>query len=228
MNTKRTTLYLSALLICGVALGTLLSVQMLGKPFEYAWVTVAHNDDGTSTNTNANANTNTAIDVSADWQYFTVRSNGAVVGYPVGWQLWYNSELARPTNASPKGSILYMSPEPLDDTPRGGSVAPIILTFVRNSSEADVQAAVTQFRNELTSPESTTVTYNDIAWTRVTGMEDLFGSAVPATGFFARLPQAGSTTQYTLVTAQLGYAQTSDSQYAATLTEIIEHLKAAE
>lgn len=220
MNTKRTTLYLVALLVCGASLGTLLTVNILGKPFEYAWVTVTRHAPETTDTTDVND-----VEVpEATWKEYSVRTSGVTVAYPAGWSVLYDSALAR-TTSDTRGDILYLSPNPLDNTPRGGAMAPVLYEFVRNGTAASLTAAVNQFAAQMTNTTTTTVTYNTIEWTKVIGTEDFFGTPVAGEAYFALV--AGSSSS-TLVRAEFAYSSEDDASLKTYLNESVSRAKLSE
>lgn len=225
MNTKRTTLYLVALLICGASLGTLLTVNILGKPFEYAWVTVTRHipevDDATDV-----VDSSSDVDVpQTTWKEYTTRTSGITAAYPIGWHVLYDSSLNRPTPDT-RGDLLYLNPNPIDTTPRDGSLAPVLFEFVRNSTSADLTKAISKASGQMTDVTTSTVTYNGIQWTKLSGTEDYFGTEVPGVAFFSLVSRAGNSI---LVKGEFGYPGSTDGlEFQEYLEESVSRMKVSE
>lgn len=200
-------MYLVALLIVGVALGTIAATKILDKPLEFVWVTVSHKETSTTnTNENVNTETNSNADTNSSstatettWKSFTPRGGYTIqVAYPFGYHVYFDSSLsAYPSRST---DILYISPTPLDNTPRDRAISAVMYVFESNKTQADFTTAVQTEKDSMVDVATTSVTYNSIAWTKMSGMQDMFGEATPKVVYMADLVQSNG--KYTIVKAQ--------------------------
>ncbi|MCW1930017.1 MAG: hypothetical protein KIH62_001730 [Candidatus Kerfeldbacteria bacterium] len=213
MKNTRIIAYLVTLLIVGVALGTITATKVLGNPFEYVWVKVARKVVETSNTGNVNT-----ADVT--WKTFTPRLFAIAIAYPLGYHLYLDSGLS--SDPGRDSDIIYISPTPLDTTPRDGAIAALTYTLQRNKTQADFDAAVEEARDVMADVAITSVTYNEIAWTKMSGTQVIFGETLPKVVYVAKVAQANADGMYVIVTAQFD-GNSAEVELIDVLDESVSH-----
>jgi hypothetical protein len=183
------------LLIAGVSLGTLAATKILGNPFDYAWVTVAHKDA---------ENNSTEV----EWSSEDLAQYGVSVAHPVGYDLflYYGISQQQPSQSD----TLVLSPSLLSDAPTDGP-ARLAYSFQNNATENDLSSAIEAARDQMTQVTMSTETYHEIEWTKLMGTQDVFGSPAAGVVYVAYVPSAISSTTGVVITARLAGADNENN-----------------